>query len=126
WPRRGEDHGGGKKRPPKPGSKRRRPACGRRGAGTRPRRRQQLFFDRGVLFVRRNALQRSWSSFEPPPPPPQPAHTPEPWGSFSHAGRAPLAGTFVEARYETRPGQEMTSGWKLPHVGADLGEEDLG
>jgi hypothetical protein len=53
-------------------------------------------------------------------------HRLQPWGAFSDAGRAPLAGTLVEARDETRLGQQMTRRWKLPHVDADLGEEGLG
>src|SRR6185295_3163718 len=40
-------------------------------------------------------------------------HRLQPWGAFSDAGRAPLAGTLVEARDETRPGQQMTRRWKL-------------
>jgi hypothetical protein len=50
----------------------------------------------------------------------------QPWGAFSNARRTSLAGTLVEARNKTRPGQEMTRRPKLPHVGADLGEEELG
>jgi hypothetical protein len=53
-------------------------------------------------------------------------YTLQPRGAFSHEGRAPLAGTLVKARYETRPGKEMTSGRKVPHVSANLGEENLG
>src|SRR5262245_36620136 len=53
-------------------------------------------------------------------------HRLQPWGAFSDAGRAPLAGTLVETRNETRPGQEMSSCRELAHVRADLGEEDLG
>src|SRR5262249_42995864 len=53
-------------------------------------------------------------------------HRFQPRGAFSDAGRAPFAGTLVEARYETRPGQEMARRWELPHVRADLGDQDLG
>ena len=43
-------------------------------------------------------------------------HRLQPGGALSDAGRAALAGTLVEARNETRPGQEMTRRRELPHV----------
>ena len=53
-------------------------------------------------------------------------HILEPGGSLAQAGRPPLVGTFVIARAQAGPRPQVPGRGEPLHVGADLGQDDLG
>src|SRR5262245_16090624 len=48
-----------------------------------------------------------------------------PGRALANAGRSALTCTFVAARADARPGDQVTAGGKAAHVNADLGKDCL-
>lgn len=50
----------------------------------------------------------------------------QPCAAFAHAGAAAFAGALIVTRTEARPGDQVGGIGEARHVGADLGQDDLG